>query len=49
MGSFDWGKYCPIIVEKNGRELTIQDGLTRVEAARRAGIARLPAYIFEDT
>lgn len=48
MGRFDWNKYNPIIVEKSGNEFTIQDGMTRVEAARRAGITKLPAYLFED-
>jgi hypothetical protein len=47
LGAFDWNKYRPIIVEKAGNVLTIQDGMTRVEAARRAGITRLPAYVFE--
>jgi len=27
-------------------QLTIQDGMTRVENARRAGITELPAYVF---
>lgn len=47
MGSFDWNRYVPIVVEMDGRLLTIQDGMTRVEAARRAGITRLPAYVFK--
>lgn len=46
MGAFDWNKYTPIIVEQAGDRMTIQDGMTRVEAARRAGVARLPAYVF---
>ncbi|MGH7136591.1 MAG: hypothetical protein ACREHD_12690 [Pirellulales bacterium] len=49
MGVFDWNKYVPIIVEKDGRILTIQDGMTRVEAARHAGITNLPAYVFESS
>lgn len=49
MGDFDWNSYVPIIVEKDGRVFTIQDGMTRVEAARRAGITRLPAYVFESS
>ena len=48
MGQFDWDKYTPIIVERRGQRLTIQDGMTRVDAARRAGISKLPAYVFED-
>jgi hypothetical protein len=48
MGKFDWGKYAPIIIEKVGGRLIVQDGMTRVEAARRAGITKLPAYVFED-
>jgi hypothetical protein len=47
MGTFDWNKYAPIIVEKEGNVLTIQDGMTRVAAARKAGIRTLPAYVFE--
>ena len=45
-GPFDWNKYTPIIVEENNGILTIQDGMTRVENARRAGITELPAYVF---
>ena len=45
-GPFDWNKYTPIIVEEDGPLLVIQDGMTRVENARRAGIAVLPAYVF---
>ncbi|HEY3393494.1 MAG TPA: hypothetical protein VGK58_12360 [Lacipirellulaceae bacterium] len=48
MGQFDWSKYSPIIIEKVGDQLIIQDGMTRVEAARRAGVTSLPAYVFED-
>lgn len=46
MGPFDWSKYTPIIVEQDGARLIVQDGMTRVEAARRAGLQRLPAYVF---
>lgn len=46
MGAFDWTKYTPIIVEEVGTRLVIQDGMTRVEAARRAGITHLPAYVY---
>lgn len=45
-GPFDWNKYTPIIVEQDGATMTIQDGMTRVENARRAGIGKLPAYVF---
>jgi ParB-like chromosome segregation protein Spo0J len=48
MGPFDWSKYAPIIVEKIGDRLIIHDGMTRVEAARRAGITELPAFVFKD-
>jgi hypothetical protein len=48
MGSFDWDHSIPIIVEKVGDRLVIQDGMTRVEAARRAGIVKLPAYVFAE-
>jgi hypothetical protein len=47
MGSFDWKKYTPIEVEKVGDRLVIMNGMTRVEAARQAGIATLPAYVYE--
>lgn len=46
MGAFDWDKFTPIIVECDGRRLILQDGMTRVEVARRAGIKKLPAYVF---
>jgi hypothetical protein len=46
MGQFDWRKYRPIEVEKGGPRLIVQSGMTRVEAARRAGIPTLPAYVF---
>ncbi len=49
LGEFDWNKYTPIIVEQDGANQVIQDGMTRVEAARRAGITRLPAYVFYKT
>ena len=45
-GPFDWNKYTPILVELIGAQLIIQDGMTRVENARRAGITSLPAYVF---
>jgi hypothetical protein len=45
-GPFDWNKYTPIIVEQVGARLIIQDGMTRVENARRSGITKLPAYVF---
>ena len=45
-GPFDWNKYTPIVVEEDGPLLTIQDGMTRVENARRTGIEKLPAYVF---
>ena len=46
MGPFDWAKYSPIEVERDGPRLIIQSGMTRVEAARRAGIKMLPAYVY---
>jgi len=46
MGPFDPAKYTPIIVEKSGGRFTIQDGMTRVERARQAGLTTLPAYVF---
>lgn len=46
LGPSDWKKYTPIIVERDGERLIIQDGMTRVEAARQAGVKKLPAYIF---
>jgi len=48
MGPFDWNKYEPIWVQDEGGRLTILNGMTRVEAAQRAGIKKLPAYIFKD-
>ncbi|MEX2187328.1 MAG: hypothetical protein WD875_11055 [Pirellulales bacterium] len=45
-GPFDWNKYAPIIIEQDGVKMVIQDWMTRVENARRAGIDKLPAYVF---
>ncbi len=45
-GEFDWNKYTPILVEERNGILTIQDGMTRFENARQAGITELPAYVF---
>jgi hypothetical protein len=45
-GPFDWKKYTPIIVETDGISLWLMDGTTRVENARRAGIASLPANVY---
>ena len=45
-GDFDWDKYTPIIVETDGMRFWVMDGMTRIENARRAGIKKLPAYIF---
>jgi hypothetical protein len=45
-GPFDWKKYTPIIVETDGTRLWIMDGMTRCENARRAGVAKLPAFVF---
>jgi len=46
MGPFDRAKYIAIAVEKVGHDYVIQDGLTRVEAARRAGLTKLEAKIY---
>jgi hypothetical protein len=45
-GPFDWQKYTPIWVETDGVRFWLMNGVTRVENARRAGITRLPAYVF---
>jgi hypothetical protein len=45
-GPFDWKKYTAIIVETDGTSLWLMDGMTRVENAHRAGIARLPAIVY---
>jgi hypothetical protein len=45
-GPFDWNKYTPIIAETDGTSLWLMDGMTRVENARRAGIASLPANVY---
>lgn len=44
-GPFKWSAYTPIIVETDGTQLWLMDGMTRVENARRAGITHLPAYV----
>jgi hypothetical protein len=48
IGPFDWNEYEPIEVERSAGRLIIQDGMTRVEAARRAGISKLPAYVYDE-
>jgi hypothetical protein len=48
MGPFNWSKYEPIWLQDEGGRLTIMNGMTRVESARRAGITRLPAYVFKE-
>jgi hypothetical protein len=45
-GPFDWTKYTPIIVESDGTQFWLIDGMTRVENARRAGIVVLRAYVY---
>jgi hypothetical protein len=45
-GPFDWHKFTPIIVETDGTSLWLMDGMTRVENARRAGIASLSATVY---
>ncbi|MGL4514357.1 MAG: hypothetical protein ACRCT8_14815 [Lacipirellulaceae bacterium] len=45
-GPFDPQLYRPITVEEHAGRLRIMDGMTRVENARRAGLARLAAYVF---
>lgn len=37
-GPFDWSKYTPIEVETDGVDYWVQNGVTRIENARRAGI-----------
>jgi hypothetical protein len=47
LGPFDMSKYRPIQVEDlGGGRYMIMDGMTRAEAARRAGITKLPVQIF---
>jgi hypothetical protein len=46
LGPFDWNKYQPIWVERDGTQLIIMDGMTRVEIALQAGLTKLPAYVF---
>jgi hypothetical protein len=47
MGPFDWSKYAPIEVEEtSGGSLIVMSVVTRVTAARQAGITKLPAYVF---
>lgn len=46
-GPFDWNKYSPFIVEDSGGGVfRVQDRMTRWENALRAGIKKLPAYVF---
>lgn len=45
-GPFDWQQYSPITVETDGRRFWVLDGMTRIENAKRAGITKLPAYVF---
>ena len=48
MGAFDWSKYKPIELIQEIDGLRVQDGMTRIEAALRAGITKLPAKIFSE-
>jgi hypothetical protein len=47
IGPFDWQLYQPIEVETDDVRYCIVNGMTRLEAARRAGITELPPYIFK--
>ena len=46
LGAFDWAKYNPIELIQEVGGLRVQSGMTRIEAALRAGITSLPAKIF---
>ncbi|MEM6330083.1 MAG: hypothetical protein AAF790_07535 [Planctomycetota bacterium] len=46
-GPFDPELYAPIIVETSGNRFWIMDGMTRVELARRAGLASLLAKVYD--
>jgi hypothetical protein len=46
LGAFDWNRYSPIVVEQDRERQIIQEGMTGVELARRAGITKLPAYVY---
>ena len=48
MGVFDWSKYKPIELIQEVDGLRVQSGMTRIEAAMRAGIFKLPAKIFSE-
>ena len=48
MGAFDWSWYKPIELIQEVDGLRVQDGMTRIEAALRAGITKLPAKIFSE-
>ena len=46
MGPFDWSKYTPIEVRPvRGGKLQVMSGMTRWEAALKAGVTHLPAQI----
>jgi len=47
MGPFDWAKYQPISVTVKRGIKYLQDGPTRVQKAREAGIQELPAKVTE--
>jgi hypothetical protein len=49
MGPFDWKLYEPVWVDRtaSGR-LVVSNGVTRVTAAKRAGVKMLPVYIFSE-
>jgi hypothetical protein len=48
MGAFDWSWYKPIELIQEVDGLRVQAGMTRIEAALRAGITKLPAKIFSE-
>ena len=45
-GKFDPAKYTPIQVEESGGSLFVQEGMTRIELAKQAGLKQLPAYVY---
>ena len=44
---FDWSKFLPVIVVKNGGQFSIVDGQHRTTAALSIGISEVPCYVLD--
>ena len=47
-GTFDWEEGGPISIARNGDEMYVVDGHHRLDAAKRAGLGRVPIHDVTD-